>query len=52
MRLKMLLEMKGCRGYCDGGGCDVEVSGDDGWRRSLRSCASYARVPSLVSAPR
>jgi hypothetical protein len=37
----MLLEMKWCRGCCDGGGCDVEVSGDDGWRSSLRFRASY-----------
>lgn len=44
------LEMDGRRGWLDGGGCDVEVSGDDGWRRSSRFGASYARVPSLARA--
>jgi hypothetical protein len=32
----MCLEMDGCRGCSDGGGCEVEVSGDDGWQSSLR----------------
>jgi hypothetical protein len=36
MKLEMLLEMDECRGCGDGGGCEDKVSGDDGWRRSLR----------------
>jgi hypothetical protein len=47
----MLLEMDGCRGCGDGGGCEVGMSGDDGWRCSLRLRASHARVPSQARAP-
>lgn len=42
---EMCLEMDGCRGSCDGSGCEVEVSGDDGWRCSLRALAVTARDP-------
>ena len=48
--LRCVSRWRGVVGWCDGGGCDVEVSGDDGWRCSLRSRASHARVPSLDRA--
>jgi hypothetical protein len=48
MKLEMLLEMDECRGCGDGGGCEDKVSGDDGWRRSLRCTLANARVPSMT----